>query len=117
MYPALLREESWCVRTHFEVFGDRDEEVPDVEWLEYCGQEDIIVLSKDKRLRYRPSEVLEIRRHKVRAFVLTSGRLKAAEQAHRFIANRAKIAEAASGPGPLVYAVHADRILRHLHPS
>ena len=88
-----------------------------VEWLEYCGQEDIIVLSKDKRLRYRPSEVLEIRRHKVRAFVLTSGRLKAAEQAHRFIANRAKIAEAASGPGPLVYAVHADRILRHLHPS
>lgn len=107
-----LRRAGWSICTHHEVFGDRDEEVEDVEWLEYCGREGLPVLTKDRRLRYRPEEIGAIRRHRVRAFVLTRGSLRAAEQAARFEANREDIAVACMESGPLVYAVHRDRIVR-----
>ena len=115
--PALLREEGWCVRTHFEVFGDRDEEVQDEEWLEYCARERLFVLSKDKRLRFRPGELKAIQRHGLQAFVLTTGTLKALQQANRFIAHRAAIEGATSCLGPLVYAVHVDRIKQVFPPA
>jgi hypothetical protein len=75
--PRGLRGAGWIVRTHFEVFGTRDETVPDAEWLEMCGRANLPVLSKDRRLRYRPEEIAAIRRHGVKAFVLTRGSLRA----------------------------------------
>ena len=107
-----LRDAGWTLRTHFEVFGKRDEVVADAEWLEFCGTEGLIVLTKDRRLRYRPAEIAAIRRYRVKAFVLTSGELTALEQAERFIANAKAIEEASVAPGPLVYAVQAKRIVR-----
>ena len=32
-----LRDAGWVVRTHIEVFGGRDQETTDVEWLELSG--------------------------------------------------------------------------------
>ena len=107
-----LRRAGWSICTHHEVFGDRDEEVPDVEWLEYCGREALPVLTKDRRLRYRPEEIAAIRRYRVKAFVLTRGSLRATEQAARFEDNSEDIAAACAESGPFVYAVHADRIVR-----
>jgi len=107
-----LRSAGWTLRTHHEVYGDRDEEVPDVEWLELCGREGLPVLTKDRRLRYRPAEIDAIQRYGVRAFVLTAGSLRAAAQAARFDRSRQRIEEACAAPGPLVYAVYADRIVR-----
>jgi len=107
-----LRAAGWTLRTHHEVYGDRDEEVPDTEWLELCGREDLPVLTKDRRLRYRPAEIQAIRRFGVRAFVLTGGSLTAAEQAARFDRSRTRIEEACAAAGPFVYAVHAERIVR-----
>lgn len=69
------------MRTHHEIYGERDEQVPDVEWLELCGRRMLPVLSKDRRLRYRPAEIEAIRCFSVCAFLLTSGSLLAAEQA------------------------------------
>lgn len=110
-----LREAGWLVRTHLEVFGERDEHVPDVEWLELCGREGWIVLTMDRRIRYHRSEIAAIRRHGVRAFVLATGNLTAAQQAQRFVSNGARILVQAAEPGPFVCAVHADRIVR-LYP-
>jgi hypothetical protein len=110
--PGALRAAGWALRTHREVYGDRDEEVPDAEWLEYCGREELAVLSKDKRLRYRPQEIAAIGEHRVRAFVLTSGNLRAAAQARRFMDSRARIEDACEASGPFVYAVQATRIVR-----
>ncbi len=70
------------------------------------------MLTKDRRLRYRPAEIQAIRRFGVRAFVLTGGSLTAAEQAARFDRSRARIEEACAAAGPFVYAVHAERIVR-----
>jgi PIN like domain len=86
--------------------------VPDVEWLEMCGMQVLPVLSKDRRLRYRPQEIAAIRRHRVKAFVLTQGSLRAAEQVKRFERNREAIEAVCRDPGPFVYAVYSDRIVR-----
>lgn len=110
--PDALRTAGWILRTHYDVFGVRDESVADVEWLEQCGREGLPVLSKDRRLRYRPEELAAIRRHRVKAFVLTHGGLRAAEQVDRFERNRHAIVEACAESGPFVYAVHVDRIVR-----
>lgn len=100
------------MRTHAEVYADRDEAVQDVEWLELCGREGLVVLSKDTRIRYRRAEIAAIRRFKVKAFVITSGSLTAAEQAARFIEHRSTIEASCDDPGPFVYAVQAKRIER-----
>lgn len=49
--PEALRRAGWALRTHHEIYGERDEWVPDVEWLELCGRRNMPVLSKDRRLR------------------------------------------------------------------
>ena len=114
--PNLLHESGWTLRTHHEVYGSRDESVPDVEWLELCGRSGMPVLTADRRLRYRPPEVAAIRRHRVKAFVLVGASLRAEDQVERFERNRERIWEACSETGPFVYTVHADRIVRVFPP-
>ena len=105
-----MRAAGWIVRSHHDVYGERDESVTDVEWIEYCGQEGLPVLSKDKRLRYRPAEIDAIRRFRVCAFTLVRGDLRAEEQIERFLTNGEAIASQAVRLGPAVFAVHARRI-------
>ena len=93
--PHALRADGWLLRTHLEVFGSRDEEVPDTEWLEFCGDEGLIVLTKDQRIRYRPAEIEVAARFAVRMFALANRNLKAQEQSERFIRHRARIEAAA----------------------
>lgn len=109
---GALRDAGWSVRTHIEVYGDRDQEVRDVEWLELCGREDWIVLTMDRRIRYHGAEIAAIRRYRVRAFVLTSGNLSASQQAQRFVSNAERIHVACEAPGPFVYTVHPTRLVR-----
>jgi hypothetical protein len=107
-----LRDAGWTLRTHLEVYGDRDEEVADAEWLELCGREGWPALTMDRRIRYRTAEIAAIREHSVRAFALTSGNLIVAEQAERFVRRQDAIFAACETQGPFIYAVHADRIVR-----
>lgn len=104
------------LRKHVEVFEARDERVADVEWLEYCGRESLIVLAKDRRLRYRPNEIAVIKEYKLKAFVLSSANLKAAEQIRRFLDNSERIKAACTRAGPLIYSVQARRIVRLFPP-
>ncbi len=107
-----LRQAGWIIRTHGEVYGDRDQSVEDIEWLERCGREDWAALTMDRRIRYRPAEIAAVRRHRVKAFALTSGNLTATEQAERFLRNGRRIEIACAQPGPFLYAVHATQIVR-----
>ena len=106
-----LRAAGWLVTTHHEVYGSRDESVPDTEWLEHCGTEGLVVLTKDRRLRYRPAEAEAIRRYGVKAFVLTRGNLTADQQARRLLDNATRISEACAGDGPFLFVVHATRLV------
>lgn len=107
-----LRQAGWTIRTHVEVYGDRDQDVEDIEWLELCGRENWPALTMDRRIRYRPAEIAAVRRHRVKLFALTSGNLTAAEQADRFIKNGPRMTIACTEPGPFLYAVHAAQIAR-----
>jgi hypothetical protein len=107
-----LRHAGWILRTHVEVYGDRDQDVEDVEWLELCGHKDWPALTMDRRIRYRPAEIAAVRRHRVKLFALTSGNLTAADQAERFVRNGSRIALACTEAGPSVHAVHATQIVR-----
>ena len=107
-----LRAAGWIVTTHHEVYGARDESVPDVEWLELCADRRLVVLSKDRRLRYRPEEIAVIRCRKLKVFVLARGNLTSAAQVDRFVVNTARIEAALALPGPFVCVVHADRVER-----
>ncbi len=66
----------------------------------------------DKRIKYHRAKIAAIRRHRVRAFVLTSGNLTAAQQAQRFLDNAGPILAACAALGPFVYSVQQRRILR-----
>lgn len=110
--PSALRSAGWTLRTHVEVFGARDQEVADVEWLELCGRHGWIALTKDRRIRYRPAEIATVRRYGVKAFVVASGNLAAADQAQRLIDNIERMLVACGEPGPFLYAVYATRIVR-----
>lgn len=114
--PSALRSAGWILRTHAEVFGARDQEVPDVEWLELCGRQGWIALTKDRRIRYRPAEIAAVRRYGVKAFVVASGNLTAADQARRLIENAERIATACAQVGPFLYAVHTSQIVRIFPP-
>ena len=108
----ILRAHGLDVRAEFEVFGRHPEGVSDVEWLERAGRDGWIVLSKDKRLRHDRDQQAMMVEHNVKAFVLTSGNLKAPEQATRFLENIKRIESAALSETLCIYAVHAHRIER-----
>ncbi len=82
--PDALRAAGWSIRALVEVYGEREESVADTEWLERCGRENWVALTKDRRIRYRPTEIAAIRSHNVKAFVLPRGNLTAADKGTAF---------------------------------
>jgi predicted nuclease of predicted toxin-antitoxin system len=72
-----------AVEIHDDHFA-RDED--DRVWLRTAGERGWVVLTKDQRLRYRPSEIRELRASHARVFVLTAGNLRGCEIAAVFLA-------------------------------
>jgi hypothetical protein len=68
---------------------------------------------KDERIRYRPAERRALINHKVMAFCLTSGNLRAQLMAELYLTSIEEIAAACREPGPFLYAV-SSRGLRRL---
>lgn len=66
--PAALRDAGEEVRIHDELFPQN---AKDELWLAEVGKRRWVVLTKDKHIRYRPSEIQALRAANVRAFVLT----------------------------------------------
>ena len=78
----------------------------DAVWLPDIGQRGWVLLTKDKRMRYRPAEILAIVKHGVRAFALTGGNMKASEMADSFLTAVPKMKRIlAKTPTPFVASV------------
>jgi PIN like domain len=104
--PELLRADDWTLVTLAEQYGvPADEGVSDVEWLQLAGERGWIVLMKDERIRYRPSERAALLTHRVRAFCLTSGNLTGQQMAELLIHHRSEIWDLADGRDPALFAV------------
>jgi len=73
---TTLMDAGLTVEIHDDHFS-RDEE--DRVWLQNIGDLGWVVLTKDKRLRYRPLEIAALRQSNARVFVLTAGNLRGVE--------------------------------------
>lgn len=108
-----LRAADAVVRTMADVYGERiGQGLPDEEWLADAGRRGWVVLMKDAKVRYRPSQLDAISAFGVRAFCLANANLRGSEQAQRFITNLPRIARIADEPGPYIYGVYADGLKR-----
>ena len=111
--PEELRRAGFVVITLAEQYGmPEDQRVSDETWLRDAGKRGDVVLMKDKRIRKRTPEIAAVRRFNVKCFCLSSGNLTGQQMSERFIVNRSRIEEAAIEPGPFIYAVRANDIVK-----
>jgi hypothetical protein len=111
--PQALRAIGLIVHTMAEVYGElAGQRLKDEVWLRDVGRRGWIVLMKDDAIRRRPAEREALIASAVRAFCLTNAQLRGAEQAERLVRNHRRILKQAQRPGPYIYGVHADRIVR-----
>lgn len=113
--PDAIRAKGYVVHTLSSVYGSREQDLDDTEWLRDAGAAGWVVLTKDQRIRRRPLEIAAIVSSGVRCFVLAMGELRAANQVECFLANMPLILEVCRRPGPVIYAVR-EHGLRPLWP-
>jgi hypothetical protein len=113
--PGLLRAAGLRLTTLAEHYGiPADENVADTTWLAEVGRLGWVALMKDEYIRRNLAERLAVTQHAVRCFCLTRQSLTAQEMASRFLHNLSAMERACSQPGPFIYAVYENRILRLL---
>jgi predicted nuclease of predicted toxin-antitoxin system len=66
-------------------------DAPDQVWLSEASRHRWIVLTNDKRIRYRSSELAAVTATKARVFTLTAGSIQAQEMANIFVLAMPKI--------------------------
>lgn len=83
-------------------------QTPDDQWLQVVGTRQLIVITRDQRIRYRPVERLAWVAHQVRGFVLTGRGSQNTEQSLRVLTHHWSAMDAiitAGTTGPWMYAV------------
>lgn len=86
-------------------------QTPDDEWLRVVGERQLIVITRDQRIRYRPVEKLAWVTHQVRGFVLTGRGSQSTEQSLNVLMQHWSGMEAmieAEPAGPWMQAVTAS---------
>jgi hypothetical protein len=100
------------VEIHDDHFA-RDEE--DRVWLRKVGDRGWVVLTKDKRIRYRPLEAAALAASNVRVFVLTAGNLRGIDIAAVFVTALPRIFNLLrSVPGPFLASVSQSGRVRFI---
>jgi hypothetical protein len=111
--PGLLRAAGLRLVTLADHYGTpADQNVADTTWLAEVGQRGWVALMKDENIRRNRAERLAVKQHAVRCFCLTRQSLTAQEMASRFLRNLSAMERACSQPGPFIYAVYENRILK-----
>lgn len=97
-----------------EVHDDHlPQDATDETWLALAGRNNWVVLTKDKRIRYRPLERRSLLDAGLRAFVLTSASATGAQMAAAFVAALPKMLRlVATRSGPWIAAVSASGSVR-----
>jgi hypothetical protein len=78
----------------------------DETWLADAGRRGWVVLTRDKRIRYRQLELLALKSFKVRAFVFTGGNVTVKDTASILVNALPRItAICATHAGPFIYHI------------
>ncbi|MGH6717811.1 MAG: hypothetical protein ACREER_00710 [Alphaproteobacteria bacterium] len=86
-FPGILRSAGLTVEQHKDHFATV---TPDEEWLAAVGASGWIVLSHDRRIRYKPNELDAVMRHGVAMLVIV-GAAPYPELARAFVATLPRI--------------------------
>jgi hypothetical protein len=87
-FSNILRAKGLRIEVHDEHFSP---DASDPEWLSEVGQRGWVVVTVDRRIRYRQLEWLAFKAGMVRAFAFSSGNLRAEEMAGIFLKALPKI--------------------------
>lgn len=92
---------------------------PDAEWLEVTESKGWIVITRDRRIRYRPSEVAAIKKAGVGAFVLAQNSNPSRWEYLKTIVCTLERMESLfqSTPRPFIYGIYHDHSFRQLLKS
>jgi predicted nuclease of predicted toxin-antitoxin system len=91
------------------------QDAADSEWLQYLGENDIVLVTRDEAIRWRPAELQAVRRFKVAAFFLggkTLNRCQLIQQVVRNWARMKEIAASESRPFAIRVAPHGSKFTR-----
>jgi len=110
---ALGRKVAQTLRSAGEIVEVHDDHFAqntlDVEWVPIIASRGWVVLTKDRRLKYRRLELLAISRSGLRLFTLTSGNMTADEMGRAFVGARGRMATLArTEPAPFIGKVYRD---------
>lgn len=105
---ALAQQHNDVVYPGHPALPEVPRQTPDDEWLQVVGTRQLIVITRDQRIRYRPVERLAWVGHQVRGFVLTGRGSQSTEQSLHVLTHHWAAMDAIIdvGPnGPWMYAV------------
>lgn len=107
-----LRDFGWAVRLVADVFPDDGQSTPDEEWITFGLRQGWALLTQDRRIRYRASELGALAGGGCVMFCLSSGNLLIEQRAVCFENSRDAIHHAAARDGAAFYVVYEDRIAK-----
>ena len=87
------------------MFGADAPGVADKDWIVEATAHGLILLHKDKRIRYNPIEKAALIESRARSFALGNGNLTGADSASRLLEHWTEIEKAARRDGPYFYHV------------
>lgn len=98
-----LRQAGAIVERHADHFTKG---TPDETWLARAGSRNWVVLTRDKRIRYRQLEKLALTEAKVRAFVFTGGNVTVKDTAAILVGALPRIDRVCrTQAGPFIYHI------------
>lgn len=87
----------------------------DSEWLQYVGENEMILITRDEKIRWRPAELVAVRRFKVAAFFLGGKTLSRCELIQQVVRNwpqMKQVAAAESRPFAFRIPPHGTKFTR-----
>lgn len=109
---AALRAQQLDVETIVDRYGPANALTRDERWIAEASEDGRLLVSADQRIRYRPLERMAICRHNARCVTFAAGNLTADEMIALFAQHLPGIARIADDPGPFVYHLTRDRLVK-----
>lgn len=107
-----LRRAGHRVEIHDDHF---DQSAPDEEWLSNVGSRGWVVITQDRRIRYRQTEIQALVQGGVRAFVLAAGHMRGEEAAESIVQAMPEILRTIRDfEPPFVFGVSRQGVTRRL---
>jgi PIN like domain len=108
-----LREAGYAVRLIADFYGDDAKETPDEEWIAEGCRRGWLLLTKDKRIRYRTAELAALEGH---LFCLVDGNASIEDMTLSLVAALPRIVRAAAQGASGFWHVYLDGHIRKMWP-